>query len=126
MKSTLGEMLVGAPAQLETAETQDEQELTKGELEVADTEAKTFQNRVQTALGLEVLASLGAVSYRHNSGSDAMRFQVNGRPFELRQAIGSVVNLWADRREIFQFNLSNPQAKGRFLEALDDALALTT
>ena len=52
-----------------------------------------------------------------------MRFQINGKPFELRQAIGSDVNLLSDRREVFQFNLSNPEAKDRFLEVLGDALA---
>ena len=67
--------------------------------------------------------TLGAVSYRDDSHTHAMRFQVDGREFELRQAIGSVVNLLTGNRELFQFNLSNPEAKDRFLEALGDALA---
>src|SRR5579875_1258288 len=122
MKNTLGELIAGASARLETADIQEEQRLAKRELELAEAETKAFQSRVQTALGSEVLASLGTVSYGRDSGCRAMRFQINGKPFELRQAIGSVVNLLSDRREVFQFNLSNPEAKDRFLEALGDAL----
>ena len=125
MKTALRDLIAEAPARLEAAGTQDEQRFATRELALADKEAIKFKHRVQTALGSEVLASLGPVSYENDPGTHAMRFQVDGKGFELRQAIGSVVNLLTGSREIFQFNLSNPEAKDRFLQALGDAIAST-
>ena len=111
---------------LRTISTVDPSRL--GEIEIHDEQGlsqatKAFQNRVQTALSLETLASIGHMSYGDHCGCPAVKFQAGGRAFELRQTIGSYVNLSSGDRELFQCNLSNPNAKDRFVEALGNALA---
>lgn len=123
MDRVLGELIAEAPAQLRAVARQEEQGLAKQESAAAAGRTSMFKQRMEAALGSEVLASLGPLSYGADAGLQAMTFQVKGRGFELRQAIGSYVNLLTGGRELFQFNLSNPEAKDRFLVALGEALA---
>lgn len=91
-------------------------------------EAAIFRERVELALGREVLQAVGPVTFHKTFLSQSMTFTQSDQTFRLQHVTEGLVQLEnADVKGKLlghQFNLKNPTAKRDFLHILGDALKL--
>jgi hypothetical protein len=126
MDDKLTNLSSGANTRLQDVEAERTNAMTQRDNEMAAKDRTKFYAALQSGLGPDVLASLGPLTYKDDFLTNAMHFAVDGRPFKVQQVTGTLASLeipTGSGRMLAQFQLQNPDAKGRFLEALRKALS---
>jgi hypothetical protein len=126
MDDILKDLIAGSTANVQATEKVHTDARIKADLDMAAKDRAKFYAAIQSALGSDVLASLGPLTYHDSFLTNAMHFTVDGKLFKVEQASGTLANLEmpsAERPHLLQFQLQRSDAKDRFLDALGKALA---
>lgn len=125
MDDKLKDLIAGATANVQATEKARTAAIRQADLDRAAKDRAKFYAAIQSALGPDVLASLGPLTYKDDFLTNAMHFTVNGKAFKVQQVTGTLANLEMPtaKTHLLQFQLQNPDAKDSFLDALGKALA---
>lgn len=125
MDDKLKDLIAGGTANVQATEKARTDAIRKADLDMAASDRAKFYAALQSALGPDVLASLGPLTYKDDFLTNAVHFTVDGKRFKVQQVTGTLANLEtpSEKISLLQFQLLNPDAKDRFLDALGKALA---
>jgi hypothetical protein len=127
MNAKLKDLIAQAAERMQAVEDKQLKERNRIQREADEKAASAFKGHIERALGSDVLAAIGPISFDSKySHSQAMLFEQGERKFRVQQQTGELVNLELEMDNgysvLIQFNLNNADSRDRFLLALGAAL----